>query len=366
MKSVLVASALLGGALSSPTLPIKLQTRSALNSRLSNVHVEYLVPVNGPVTFTYGTCSSIHERDSHHVIGRSQDSSHDRLVWIIPDNVWSRGCVSAWATDGRLLGRSEEQHLTQNGLRRRSDSAKDDNPHSIPMTNATGIDAWGAWFDGVELLKAANLSTVDVKKAKSKKVAIVGAGMAGLMTYLCLTQAGLKNVEIIEAGNRLGGRVHTEYLSGGPFDYSYQEMGPMRFPTTIQLGNETYNVSDHQMVFQLADEMNRLNKFSKNLSVDFIPWLQSSSNGLYYYNGIKLANGLPPTLAQVSANSSLKMPSILDASTQELAEKVAEALPGQEFMVKMAQNMFKAHREYLGKPTSGNHGCRCFILWVEC
>jgi monoamine oxidase len=217
------------------------------------------------------------------------------------------------------------------------------------MTNATGIDAWGPWFDGVELLKGANLSSVEVKEAKSKNVAIVGAGMSGLMTYLCLAQAGLTNVQIIEAGERLGGRVHTEYLTGGPFDYSYQEMGPMRFPNTITLANETYNISDHQMVFQLAAEMNKLNNFDKNLSVDFIPWYQSSRNGLYYHNGIRLPSGLPPTVSQIAANSSLTVPSILDASTQELQDKVNSALPGEEFMVEMAQNMFKAHREWLGE-----------------
>jgi monoamine oxidase len=250
------------------------------------------------------------------------------------------------------VGRSEEQHFQRGRLRRRAVASKRDGSPSIAMTNATGIDAWGAWFDGVELLKASNLSTVNVKKAKNKNVAIVGAGMSGLMTYLCLTQAGMKNVQIIEAGNRLGGRVHTEYLSGGPFDYSYQEMGPMRFPTTITLANETYNISDHQMVFQLADELNRLNEFSKNLSVNFIPWYQSSPNGLYYHNGIRLPNGLPPTVAQVADNSSLKVQTVLDASTQELAEKVDEALPGQEFMVEMAKNMFKAHRDFLGKSSS--------------
>lgn len=345
MKSALIVSSLLGAALSSPAaLPVKLQTRSSLNSRLSNVHLEYLLPVEGHISFTYGSCHSTQERDAHHVIGRSIDSTHDRLVWIIPEDVFTRGCISAWASDGRLVGRSEEQHVApKNVLRRRGDS------NSIAMTNATGIDAWGAWFDGVAVLKASNLSSLDVTKAKNKNIAIVGAGMAGLMTYLCLTQAGMKNVEIIEAGQRLGGRVHTEYLSGGPFDYSYQEMGPMRFPTTIKLANVTYNVSDHQMVFQLADELNHLNKGSKNLSVDFIPWLQSSSNGLVYRNGIRLPNGMPPTQAQVAANSSLKVPSILDKSTLELQEEVDKALPGQEFFVKMAVNMFKAHREFLGK-----------------
>jgi hypothetical protein len=224
------------------------------------------------------------------------------------------------------------------------------------MTNDTGIDPWGPWFDGVELLRGKNMSAVDVAKAKSKDIAIVGAGMSGLMTYLCLTQAGLTNVKIIEAGERLGGRVHTEYLSGGPFDYSYQEMGPMRFPSTYTMDNATYNITDHQLVFQLAEEMNNINRHDKNLSVDFIPWYQSSSNGLQYKNGIRLPNGMPPTAAQVAANASLAIPSILDNSTQELQKAVEDSLPGAEFYVKVAQNMFKAHREFLDGGLAGLPG----------
>ena len=116
------------------------------------------------------------------------------------------------------------------------------------MTEEMGIDALGPWFDGVELLQSKNLGIVDVEAAKAKEVAIVGAGAAGLMTYLVLHQAGMTNLSIIEASQRLGGRIHTAYLSGGPFDYSYQEMGPMRFPETVTYSNKTYNISDHQLV----------------------------------------------------------------------------------------------------------------------
>jgi hypothetical protein len=144
----------------------------------------------------------------------------------------------------------------------------------------------------------------------------------------------------------------------------------MRFPTTITLNNETYNVSDHQLVFQLAAEMNKLNNHDANLSVDFIPyvlsgdpvsnstktgadsvcsWYQSNENGLYYYNGIKLANGMPPTLAQITANSSLEITLADDPSTTALETAVDDALPGTDFMIQMAQNMFKAHKEWLGE-----------------
>lgn len=226
------------------------------------------------------------------------------------------------------------------------------------MTNASGIDAHGPWFDGVALLEQKEPSAVDVAAAKSKEVAIVGAGMGGLMTYLVLSQAGLTNISIIEAGQRLGGRVHTEYLSGGPFDYSYQEMGPMRFPTTYADPgtNKTFNITDQQLVFSLAAEMNRLNNYDKNFSVDFIPWIQSNDNGLYYMNEFKLPSGLPPTLKQVSQNASLGVTTILDPATEKLQEEVNEFMPGTEFYVEMAQNMYKAHKTWLETGLNGLGG----------
>ena len=226
---------------------------------------------------------------------------------------------------------------------------------SIPMTNVSGIDAQGPWFDGVEMLSQREPRPVDVAAAKSKEIAIVGAGMSGLMSYLVLHQAGMKNLSIIEAGYRLGGRVHTAYLSGGPFDYSYQEMGPMRFPQTYTNPNDnkTYDINDMKLVFSLADEMNKLNHHDKNFSVDFIPWLQSNDNSFYYYNEFKLPSGLPPTIKQVSENASLGVTTILDHSTTSLENKVDKILPGSDFLADIAENMFTAHKEWLD---TGLHG----------
>lgn len=328
----------------SENLPLRLQTKRALDSHLSNIHIDRREPVQGPVTYTYGSCASTAAHDSHHTIGEIVDPSHDRLVWVIPEDGSSGGCVSAWSrSTNRLVGRSEPQHFDFNAMERRRKLKR----RSITMDPSNGIDPLGPWFDGVKLLQSSNLTSVDAKAAKKRNVAIVGAGMSGLMTYLCLTQAGMTNVEIIEASNRLGGRVHTAYLSGGPFDYSYQEMGPMRFPETISLDNETYNVSDHQMVFQLVDEMNKLNKNNKDLHIDFIPWYQNSPNGLVLRDNIRLPNGFPPTVAQIEADPSLSLPKIVDPETSALMEKVEAALPGPEFFIKMAQNMFKAHREFI-------------------
>ncbi|KAI1103163.1 flavin-containing amine oxidoreductase-domain containing protein [Jackrogersella minutella] len=350
----LAALASQAASASTSNLPVKLETRSDLRSRLTNIHISFDVPVEDEVTYTYGRCDNKQLHEAHHTVGRGKGSKESRLVWVLPDDAWYDGCISAWNEGGLLLGRSEPQRLSKRKLRRRGTA-------SIEMSNATGIDTWGPWFDGVELLKNKEISPFDAGQAKQKEVAIVGAGMSGLMTYLVLTQAGLENVKIIEAAQRLGGRVHTEYLSGGPFDYSYQEMGPMRFPETVVYSNETYNITDHKLVFQLAAEMNKINNYDKNFSVDFIPWLQSSPNGLYYYNGIKLDNGLPPTLTQISENASLEVTYPMNPSTKALSDKIDALSSNETFMIEIAENMFKAHKDFLVNGLGGLGG----DVWSE-
>lgn len=343
---------LTGQVLGSPvsSLPVKLETRSKLDSHLANIHLRFDEAVEGEVTYTYGSCAAKELRDSHHEVGRST-SSHSRLVWKIPRDVTTEGCVSAWDSTGSLVGRSDAQSFQPNkrALKKRGE-------FSVEMNNSTGIDTLGPWFDGVALLESKNMSALDVSEAKSKDIAIVGAGMAGLMTYLVLHQSGMENIKIIEAAQRLGGRVHTEYLTGGPFDYSYQEMGPMRFPNTITVGNDTLNITDHQMVFQLAEEMNKLNNYASNWSVDFIPWYQSSNNGLYYYNGIKLDSGLPPTVSQIADNSSLAITLADDDSTTQLTDSLSAILSNETFTALMATNMHRAHKEWIEGGLNGLPG----------
>jgi len=322
-------------------LPVKLEVKVKASSRLSNIHISSADKAAGPLTITFGRCDTNSHENAHHIVAKvnSQFNNASRLVWVLPEDANLDGCLSAWDDNGVLRGRSERHTWTH--IKKRA---------AISMTNASGIDVRGPWFEGVKLLKDKQPSLVDVAAAKSKSIAIVGAGMSGLMTYLVLSQAGLTNISIIESTNRLGGRIRTEYLSGGPFDYSYQEMGPMRFPATYfdPATNQTVNISDHQMVFFLAEEMNRLNAGKSNLSVDFIPWIQWNQNGLVYMNGFKLDTGLPPTVAQIEADPSLIPSLTLDAETQKLQATAESFLPN-SFALDMAKNMFKAHREWLSR-----------------
>ncbi|PGH15680.1 hypothetical protein AJ79_02274 [Helicocarpus griseus UAMH5409] len=338
---------LVSRAFASPKpLPIGLEIREELDSSLANIHVSYARPVARSHLFTYGPCQSNHANDAHHQITKSSDSEADRLVWLIPDDATSDGCLSAWTDDGNvLLGRSEPLKFRKelNG------SWGSQRKRGIDMTNSSGIDASGPWFDGVDALRGKNPVPLRVKEIKEKKIAVLGAGMAGLMTYLNIRDSGFANVELIEASGRLGGRVRTEYLEGGPFDYQYQEMGPMRFPQRIQYAgtNETLEINDHKIVFQLADVLNELNRHDPEKKVLFHPWYQSSPNGLYYYNGIRKPDGTVPTVTEVENDPSLSIPTVADPVLDEATEKINAIMEDKEFLGEMAKNIYRAHKAFI-------------------
>jgi monoamine oxidase len=70
-----------------------------------------------------------------------------------------------------------------------------------------------------------------------RKVVVVGAGMAGLTAALLLKEAG-HEVALLEARNRLGGRVYTYRGFAGRM---YGEFGAMRFPAHHRLGQALIN-----------------------------------------------------------------------------------------------------------------------------
>lgn len=50
------------------------------------------------------------------------------------------------------------------------------------------------------------------------RIAIVGGGIAGISAAHHLQHAGLKNFVVFEASDRIGGRIHTKYLTGWLLD----------------------------------------------------------------------------------------------------------------------------------------------------
>lgn len=179
------------------------------------------------------------------------------------------------------------------------------------------------------------------------------------MTFLCLNQSGFTNLEILEAGQRLGGRVHTEYFNNSkPFDYQYQEMGPMRFPETWKNPdtNKSVQIQDHRIVFQLARHLNELNGHAKNFSVDFIPWIQNSPNGLYYHDGIRKPNGMPPTVGDTQKNSSLLRPTVDNAVLDKAAAAIEAITNKASTLQAAAHNVYQAHKDFQDYGLNGLEG----------
>ena len=196
---------------SSPTpLPLIIETRHALSaSSPANIHLyprseSTSYSKDSEVKVTFGSCesSSPHDASHQHITFTSCSKAYTgdhRLIWLVPEDTPSNGCLSAWETSsGRLLARSAALDVS-NSLRRRKLGKR------ITMGPENGIDPNGPWFDGVELLKSINLTEVRVTEAKNKRIGIVGAGMSGLMTGLLLDSKGLTNWKILEASERIGG-----------------------------------------------------------------------------------------------------------------------------------------------------------------
>lgn len=129
----------------------------------------------------------------------------------------------------------------------------------------------------------------------------------------------------------------------------------MRFPVSVEYAdtNETLDINDHKMVFQLGDVLNKLNGDDPELAVKFIPWIQSSPNVPANSNGFRLPNGRIPSVAQLKADPSLanraQNISTMDevATANEDIEEFVDITP--ERMRNVSQNIFQAHKEAIEK-----------------
>jgi monoamine oxidase len=101
------------------------------------------------------------------------------------------------------------------------------------------------------------------KTIMPKKVVIIGAGMAGLVAASLLKEAGHK-VELLEADDRVGGRIYTVR---SPFSEGlYFEAGAMRIPST------------HYLVWE----------YIRKFGLPTQPFINSTPCDWIYVNGIKI------------------------------------------------------------------------------
>lgn len=343
------------GALSSPTPG----TEDSISFRgldkisaaaVHNIHLSYRddFPHGKQVRVVYGDCSAKRDEQSHEVaslLTTRSSASPDRLVWSVPREASPGGCLHARDPEGNLLGRSAPIDFSgSRSLRKRQ------------ALSEVG-DSNGMWFDGVRYLESKNVSAVATAEAKAKKIAIVGGGMSGLLTSLILDSVGVTNWHIVESSERLGGRIRTKYLNGtGPEDYQYQEMGPMRFPVSVRYAdiNQTLDIQDHKMVFQLADVLNERNGNDSDLAVKFINWVQTNPNTPASSSGYRLPDGRIPSGREFAALDKSVLPAAANASDVEGAEmgkkfleRIIDMTP--ERARNISANVFQAHRDAIDR-----------------
>lgn len=157
-------------------LLLDLSVKTALDSQSANVYISRVENSAYPFTVSYGGChSSTSQHEAHHTISTVTEQDSERLVWILPENIPINGCLSAWSTRHELVGRSEPLEVNKYSRpwmkkRELDKGTRLSKRASIPMTNASGIDAQGPWFDGVEVLKQNEIGIVSVKEAKAKSM----------------------------------------------------------------------------------------------------------------------------------------------------------------------------------------------------
>ena len=118
--------------------------------------------------------------------------------------------------------------------------------------------------------------------------------------------------------------------------------------------NETLEIQDHKLVFDLAAEINRINGNNANLSVNFIKWLQRSQGGLQCAGGVRKPDGRCPTLADIAKNSSLKAPDNLSPEAQNLTSVINSI--SSDPLASVATNVFEAHKQWLDSGLGGLGG----------
>ncbi|KAG2203279.1 hypothetical protein INT47_000199 [Mucor saturninus] len=320
----LLATAALQALAAPSASDAKLSVKTALEAdSLANIYLDYgTQSFEGNMVLSYGSCEDGTTTEEIGEFAVTSEFQPEKFAWHVPADAQS-GCLIAKDEAGNIIAQSEEYHVAKKFSKR-------GHPELADM-----------YFDAVDYHNTKKVAKRAAASKKNKKIGIVGAGMSGLFSGFLLDQAGFHNYEILEANNRLGGRVHTEYFDKAKI--AYQEMGPMRFPIEYNYKGKTLPITDHQIVFQVTDELNKLNK--KSHHVEYIKWYQSRDNNLYYKDGFRLPDGTIPTLGQVKANATI-VPASADLSDlSDAVSKASSEFRDEKWTELLGKDLYAAHEK---------------------
>lgn len=102
--------------------------------------------------------------------------------------------------------------------------------------------------------------------------------------------------------------------------------------------------------------MNQMNEGRPNYTVNFIPWIQQSPNGLYYFSGLKDTDGLPPTAKEVKSNPNLTVAAPVDPIVGNITDIISEITCSPDSMAAVAKNIFSAYKTFINSGLGGLGG----------
>jgi tryptophan 2-monooxygenase len=106
-------------------------------------------------------------------------------------------------------------------------------------------------FDFSRLLRHAQQTGIAKNARPGLRVAIVGAGIAGLTAAHELFRCGVTNLDIYEASERIGGRLRSQPVDG---QHTVFELGAMRIPMFAQPGGPAAVVAQYAQQFGLTSQ----------------------------------------------------------------------------------------------------------------
>jgi tryptophan 2-monooxygenase len=133
---------------------------------------------------------------------------------------------------------------------------------SQPAGKSAGQKSAGEWrfhwpntadfnFNYYHLLELAKDSSIAENKNKDLRIAIIGAGVAGLVAARELFRCGYTNIDIYEASSRIGGRTYSKRLEG---QHTTMEMGAMRMPFFDRIDSQNCVLDFYRKLFAIKTQ----------------------------------------------------------------------------------------------------------------
>jgi tryptophan 2-monooxygenase len=109
-------------------------------------------------------------------------------------------------------------------------------------------------FNYYKLLSDAEQSSIGQNRQPSQRVAIIGAGLAGLTVARELFRCGYTAVDLYEASDRIGGRTYSIPVQDEDNHHTVFEMGAMRIPFFSDPGSRNSVVDYYSTLFGLSTQ----------------------------------------------------------------------------------------------------------------